>query len=72
MDELRSAAPTCRVREDRRVVDNGRVILSAGVSAGIEMALYVVGRLLGQEMALETARYMAWEGAVPATGDSGR
>ncbi|HEX9564031.1 MAG TPA: DJ-1/PfpI family protein [Gemmatimonadaceae bacterium] len=61
-DELRSAAPRAAVRQDRRIVDNGRVILSAGVSAGIDMSLHVVARLLGDEMARETARYMEYEG----------
>ena len=46
----------------RRIVDNGRVILSSGVSAGIDMSLHVVARLLGDDLALETARYMEYEG----------
>lgn len=61
-EELRAAAPRADVRTDSRIVDNGRVILSAGVSAGIDMALHVVARLLGPEMAQETARYMEYEG----------
>ena len=61
-DELRAAAPRTEVRTNVRIVDNGRVILSAGVSAGIDMALHVVSRLLGPEMARETARYMEYEG----------
>jgi transcriptional regulator GlxA family with amidase domain len=62
MDELRAIAPNTDVYPDRRIVDNGRVILSAGVSAGIDMSLHVVSRLLGSEMARETARYMEYEG----------
>jgi len=61
-DELRAVAPHAHVREDRRIVDNGNVILSAGVSAGIDMSLHVVARLLGTEVARETARYMEYEG----------
>ena len=61
-DELRAAAPESVVRPDRRIVDNGNVILSAGVSAGIDMSLYVVARLLGAEVARETAHYMEYEG----------
>jgi transcriptional regulator GlxA family with amidase domain len=61
-DELRKAAPGCRVRTDMRYVDTGRLITSAGVSAGIDMALHVVARLHGDEVALETARYMEYEG----------
>jgi len=36
---------------EKRVVDAGRIITAAGVSAGIDMALYVVGRLFGPELA---------------------
>jgi transcriptional regulator GlxA family with amidase domain len=61
-DELRAAAPGARVREGRRIVDNGNVILSAGVSAGIDMSLHVVARLSGTDVARETARYMEYEG----------
>ncbi len=61
-DELRAAAPACRVRSDMRYVDAGRVITSAGVSAGIDMSLHVVARLLGPDVAQETARYMEYEG----------
>lgn len=61
-DELRLVAPNAQVREDQRIVDNGNVILSAGVSAGIDMSLHVVARLLGADVARETARYMEYEG----------
>jgi len=61
-DELRAVAPNARVHEDQRIVDNGKVILSAGVSAGIDMSLHVVARLLGADVARETARYMEYEG----------
>jgi transcriptional regulator GlxA family with amidase domain len=47
------------------LVDNGRVICSAGIAAGIDMSLHVVARLLGSEVAKETARQMEypWEPA---------
>ena len=61
-DELRTAAPDSVVRPDQRIVDNGNIIMSAGVSAGIDMSLHVVARLLGVEVARETARYMEYEG----------
>ena len=62
MDEIRAIAPNTTVRPDARIVDNGRVVLSAGVSAGIDMSLHVVARLLGVDTARETARYMEYEG----------
>jgi transcriptional regulator GlxA family with amidase domain len=42
-------------------VDNGKIILSAGVSAGIDMAFHVVEKLQGKEVALEAARYMQYD-----------
>jgi transcriptional regulator GlxA family with amidase domain len=50
------------VRPDRRIVDNENVVLSAGDSAGIDMSLHVVTRLVGAGVARETARYMGYEG----------
>ncbi len=60
-DELRAAAPNTELRPGERWVDNGKVVTSAGVSAGIDMALHVVGKLLGAEQADATARYMEYE-----------
>ena len=61
-DELRAVAPQATIREGARMVDNGNLILSAGVSAGIDMSLHVVAKLLGAESARETATYMEYEG----------
>jgi transcriptional regulator GlxA family with amidase domain len=65
-DLLRSVAPRTTVLEDRRFVDNGRVITSAGIAAGIDMSLYVVARLLGNAAAETTARHMEypWENSI--------
>ena len=64
LDLLRQTAPTTTVHSDSRFVDNGRIICSAGIAAGIDMCLYVVGRLLGEEVAIKTARQMEypWKG----------
>jgi putative intracellular protease/amidase/YHS domain-containing protein len=57
---LRKQFPKITVHDDRRVVDNGKVITSAGVSAGIDGALHVVERLSGRPAASRTARYMEY------------
>ena len=57
---LREAAPKARVRQGERFLDNGKVIVAAGISAGIDMALHVVERLLGAELAAEAAAYMEY------------
>lgn len=63
LDELASVAPRCQVVQGQRYIDNGQVITSAGISAGIDAALYVVARLLGDAAARETASHMEyrWE-----------
>lgn len=61
--ELRAAYPDLEVRENERWVDAGDVITGAGVSAGIDMALYVLARLYGADVARTTAigiEYDAW------------
>lgn len=62
INELREVAPaSAEFIEDARYIDNGKFILSAGVSAGIDMSLYVVGKLLGHERAWNTAKLMEYD-----------
>jgi transcriptional regulator GlxA family with amidase domain len=56
--ELRERFPAVLVRSDVRFVDLGTVATSAGVSAGIDLALHLVGRLVDLELAHATARQM--------------
>jgi transcriptional regulator GlxA family with amidase domain len=60
---LQEMFPKCRVQRDRRVVDNGSVVTTAGIAAGIDGALHIVARLYGPERAVQTARYIEyrWE-----------
>ena len=57
LGELESLGGGVDVVRDARWVDDG-VISSAGVAAGIDMAFYVVEKLLGKEVADRTARYI--------------
>jgi transcriptional regulator GlxA family with amidase domain len=61
LDLLAEIAPAATICPDERYVDNGKIVLSAGVSAGIDMAFYVVAKLLGAEAAAETARYIQYD-----------
>ena len=61
--ELRVAHPGLDVRENVPYVDQGRIVTSAGISAGIGMSLHLVGRILGETMALATARQMQFDWA---------
>jgi transcriptional regulator GlxA family with amidase domain len=62
IDGLQKAYPRAQVKRGRRFVDNGRVVTTAGISAGIDGSLHVVARLLGRRIADEVANYMeyAW------------
>jgi putative intracellular protease/amidase len=59
-DRLRAAAPAATVIEGKRFVDNGSIITTAGVSAGIDGALHAIARILGRNVADNTARYMEY------------
>ncbi len=58
---LRELAPSCDVVEGERVVDNGRIVTTAGVSAGIDGALHVVARTAGAASAEAAASIIEWE-----------
>lgn len=60
IDLLREVAPRTTIQADRRFVDNGRMVCSAGIAAGIDMSLHVVARLVGREVAEKTARQMEY------------
>ena len=53
--KLKAAAPKCKVVKGRRFVDSGKVVTTAGVTAGIDGALHIVERMLGKEAARWTA-----------------
>ena len=61
LDELRAIAPAAIVDPSQRFHDNGKVCTAAGISAGIDLCLHLVGRLLGPEAADQTASHMEYE-----------
>jgi transcriptional regulator GlxA family with amidase domain len=70
IEELKRVAPSARVHANRIFVEHGRVLTSAGVTAGIDLALHVIGQQLGHRTAALVARelvvYMRRAGADPA------
>ena len=60
LDDLAAAYPRVLVRREVAWVDDGDVVTSAGISAGIDMSLHVVARLLGEEWASATALQMEY------------
>lgn len=61
LDLLRKLAPNTTIVANRRFVDNGKIITSGGIAAGIDMSLYVVGKLLGTAAAEKTANHMEYK-----------
>jgi transcriptional regulator GlxA family with amidase domain len=61
LDQLQAMAPQTTVVSNQRFVDNGKIITAAGISAGIDMSLYIVAKLLGDSKALKTAQYMEYD-----------
>ena len=61
LDVLQEAEPTASVKAGVRYTDNGGLLTTAGISAGIDGALHVVSRLHGPDVARRTAEYMDYE-----------
>ncbi|MFN3304566.1 MAG: DJ-1/PfpI family protein, partial [Roseateles sp.] len=61
LDALRTLRPAVQVQPDVRWVDQGAVLTSAGISAGIDMCLHLVRRLHSPELAARTARQMDYD-----------
>ena len=67
-DTLAARGDITVVRDARYVVD-GNVVTSQGVSAGIDMALWLTGRIHGREHARAVRRYIQYEPAPPYLAD---
>jgi transcriptional regulator GlxA family with amidase domain len=58
VERLRTEAPRAKVEEDRIFVEDGLVLSSAGITAGIDLALHLVERVAGPLVAQGVAREM--------------
>jgi transcriptional regulator GlxA family with amidase domain len=67
VEPMRETYESISMQADTRFVDQGRIITSAGISAGIDMSLHIVSRLHGAETAAWTARRMEYDWKSPAT-----
>ncbi len=56
--ELARLYPALTVQDTGRWIDEGDVVTSAGISAGLDMALHLVARSAGEELAMATAHQM--------------
>jgi transcriptional regulator GlxA family with amidase domain len=58
LDDLQALAPTARVQANRVFVDDGAVLTSAGVTAGIDLALHGIALVCGEVIAAAVAQVM--------------
>jgi len=60
-DRLKNDYPAIQVVTNTKYVEDGKFITSGGISAGINMSLYIVGKLCGKETAVNTAKRMEYD-----------
>lgn len=68
-DSFTKEFPTVELRRGLRFVDSGRIATAGGLTSGIDMALHIVQRYFGADVAATTARYLehsseAWRDGV--------
>ena len=68
LDLLRQMAPKATIHASERFVDNGRIVVAAGVCSGIDASLHIVARLLGESAARATAEYLETRGRPGVSG----
>jgi len=61
LERLKIEFPQVEVQREVKFVDEGNIITSGGISAGINMSFHIVKRLLGSEVAQNTAKIMEYE-----------
>ena len=61
IDDLKTMFPNTNVVENVRWVDEGHIVTSAGISAGIDMSLHLVRRLVDNDLAEKTARQLEFD-----------
>lgn len=61
IDEFESMFPDIKIKRNTRWVDEGNVVTSAGISAGIDMSLHLVSRLYTMDLAGRTAKQMEYD-----------
>jgi transcriptional regulator GlxA family with amidase domain len=59
-DDVQALAPTAHAKPYSRFTDNGRILTSAGVAAGIDLSFYLLKKIKGEKVLYHTARYMEY------------
>lgn len=60
IEELKQEAPQTKVVRDKRYVDNGKIITTAGLSSGIDGSLYLISKIYGMDSAKSVALHLEY------------
>lgn len=61
IDRLEREYPCVNVQRDVKYVDEGSIITSGGISAGLNMSFHIIRKLIGEDIAKATARRMEYD-----------
>jgi transcriptional regulator GlxA family with amidase domain len=61
IDDLQNDYPSLKVVKNKRWIDEGNIVTSGGISAGIDMSLHLIRKLYDEELAIKTARQMEFD-----------
>jgi transcriptional regulator GlxA family with amidase domain len=70
IEQLRARGEAAEVLENIRYVRDGNVVTAAGVSAGIDMALWLVGQMFSPALARQVQHAMEYNPAPPYTAET--
>ena len=60
-DEFEAEFEDVKLIKNVKFVDNGKIVTSGGISAGINMSLFMVDKILGNDMGKKTAEHMEYD-----------
>lgn len=59
-EDVAQLAPSAKLKKEKRFTDNGNVMTAGGITAGIDLSLYIVEKLFGQSTAKKVQVYMEY------------
>ena len=63
--DVKKLAPNVTIDHTKRFIDNGKIMTSGGISAGIDLSLHIVEKLCGKDVVKKTMDYMEYGEAAP-------
>ena len=60
IEDMKAISPAVIIKENARFADNGKIMTSGGISAGIDLSLHVIKKLFGKEIMNKTIKYMEY------------